>query len=56
MARLVGETDASSQKQSAYKYSVSYDGNGNVTGFNDSVVHPLVETTKNRDTNPSGIV
>jgi RHS repeat-associated protein len=35
--RITGETDQYSQTQSAYKYSVSYDGNGNVTGFNDSV-------------------
>ncbi len=35
--RITGETDTSSTGQSAYNYSVSYDGNSNVTGYNDSV-------------------
>ena len=53
--RITGETDTSSTGQSAYSYSVSYDGNSNVTGYNDSVegswtasydaVHRLVKST-----------
>ncbi len=35
--RITGETDTNSQQQIAYNYSVNYDGNGNVTGYNDSV-------------------
>jgi RHS repeat-associated protein len=35
--RITGETDTSSTGQGAYNYSVSYDGNSNVTGYNDSV-------------------
>ena len=34
--RLIGETDTNSQQQTVYTYSVNYDGNGNVTGYNDS--------------------
>jgi RHS repeat-associated protein len=34
--RITGETDFNSQQQPAYNYSVNYDGNGNVTGYNDS--------------------
>ena len=34
--RLTGETDVNSQQQTVYNYSVNYDGNGNVTGYNDS--------------------
>ena len=33
---LTGETDVTAGQQS-YTYSVNYDGNGNVTGYNDSV-------------------
>ena len=53
--RITGEIDNSSTGQSAYNYSVSYDGNSNVTGYNDSVegswmasydaVHRLVKST-----------
>jgi RHS repeat-associated protein len=35
--RISGEIDTSGTGQSAYNYSVSYDGNSNVTGYNDSV-------------------
>ena len=35
MVGITGETDIS-QQQTAYNYSVNYDGNGNVTAFNDS--------------------
>jgi RHS repeat-associated protein len=35
--RVTGEVDTNSLQQSAYSYSVSYDGNNNVTGYNDSV-------------------
>jgi RHS repeat-associated protein len=35
--RITGEIDTNSLQQSAYSYSVSYDGNNNVTGYNDSV-------------------
>jgi YD repeat-containing protein len=35
--RITSEIDENSQNQPAHKYSVSYDGNGNVTAFNDSV-------------------
>jgi RHS repeat-associated protein len=35
--RITGEVDTNSLSQSAYTYSVSYDGNGNATAYNDSV-------------------
>jgi RHS repeat-associated protein len=35
--RINGEIDENSSKQSAYSYSISYDGTNNVTGFTDSV-------------------
>jgi hypothetical protein len=34
--RTTGEIDTNGQQQIAYNYSVNYDGNGNVTGYNDS--------------------
>ena len=35
--RITGETDTASTGQTAYNYSVNYDGNSNVKGYNDSV-------------------
>jgi RHS repeat-associated protein len=35
--RTTGEIDTNSQSQPLYSYSLSYDGAGNVTGYNDSV-------------------
>jgi hypothetical protein len=35
--RITGEADTNSLKQSAYSYTVSYDGSGSVKAFNDSV-------------------
>ncbi len=35
--RITGEADTNSLKQSAYTYSVSYDGSGSVKAYNDSV-------------------
>ena len=35
--RITGEADTNSLKQSAYSYTVSYDGSGSVKSFNDSV-------------------
>ena len=35
--RVTGESDTNSLKQSAYSYSVSYDGAGSVAAYNDSV-------------------
>jgi RHS repeat-associated protein len=34
--RIAGEIDTNTNQQNVYSYSVNYDGNGNVTGYNDS--------------------
>ncbi len=35
---ITGESDTSGQQQPVYNYSLGYDGNGNVTGYTDSVM------------------
>jgi RHS repeat-associated protein len=35
--RITAETDTNSQSKNVYSYSLGYDGNGNVTTYNDSV-------------------
>ena len=39
--RITGEIHTNSDQQNVYSYSVNYDGNGNVTGFNDSAAGTL---------------
>ena len=45
--RITAEADTNSSKQSAYSYSVSYDGSGSVKAYNDSVVGNWTVTNDN---------